>query len=250
MNDDKQTLLSGIITKEVITSGFTDVLEEPGITLNDAHQILLIAGEKVILTGFPKVLQEPDVTLNTGEQILLADDKEVVAPVFPKVLQEPDVTLNTGEQILLADDKEVVAPVFPKVLKEKPGVTLNAGKRILLVDDEEVISFGFSKVLEEPGVVVDCAQTLGEAQNCIAAHHYDAAIVDLRLSNSTEMEGFDCIRLLRSRQSECKIIVMTAYGGNGFKDQAIALGADLFLEKPMEPEKIREYLMAFGIYDD
>jgi DNA-binding response OmpR family regulator len=131
------------------------------------------------------------------------------------------------------------------------GLTIiNKDKRILLIDDEEVIAFGFSIVLEESGVKVDCAQTLEEAQNCIDAHHYDAAIVDLRLSNSTEMEGFDCIRLLRSRQSACKIIVMTAYGGNGFKDQAMALGADLFFEKPIEPEKIREALKTFGIYND
>jgi DNA-binding response OmpR family regulator len=125
----------------------------------------------------------------------------------------------------------------------------NINKRILLIDDEEVITFGFSMVLKEPGVEVDCAHTLEEAQNCIAAHHYAAAIIDLRLSNSTEMEGFDCIRLLSSSQSECKIIVITAYGGNGFKDQANALGTDLFFEKPIEPEKIKESLKKFGIYD-
>ena len=157
--------------------------------------------------------------------------------------------MNNDKQTLLIDDEEVTTIGLPKVLQE-PGVTLNTGKRILLIDDEKVISFGFTKVLEEPGVEVDCAQTLEEAQNCIAAHHYDAAIVDLRLSDSTEMEGFDCIRLLRSRQSACRIIVMTAYGGNGFKDQAIALGVDLFFEKPIEPEKIRETLKTFGIYGD
>jgi two-component system NtrC family response regulator len=157
--------------------------------------------------------------------------------------------MNNDKQTLLIDDEEVTTIGFSKVLQE-PGVTRNKTKRLLLIDDEEVIAFGFTKVLQEPGVEVDCAQTLEEAQNCIAAHHYDAAIVDLRLSNSTEMEGFDCIRLLRSRQSACRIIVMTAYGGNGFKGQATALGVDLFFEKPMEPEKIRETLKTFGIYDD
>jgi DNA-binding response OmpR family regulator len=62
------------------------------------------------------------------------------------------------------------------------------------------------------------------------------------------MEGFDLIRLLRSCQSGCKIIVLTAYGGNGFKKQALALGADLFCEKPMEPETVKEFLKTFGIY--
>jgi DNA-binding response OmpR family regulator len=127
---------------------------------------------------------------------------------------------------------------------------MNKNKRILLIDDEEVITFGFSVVLREPGVEVDCAHTVEEAQKCITTHTYDAAIVDLRLSNSTELEGLSCIRLLHSCQSGCRIIVLTAYGGNGFRKQALDLGADLFYEKPMEPEKIREVLKTFGIYPD
>jgi two-component system, response regulator YesN len=131
------------------------------------------------------------------------------------------------------------------------GITIiNKGKRILLIDDEEVITFGFSKVLKEPGVEVDCAQTVEDATNLIAAHQYDAAIVDLSLSNATEMEGFGLIRLLHSCQSGCKIIVLTAYGGNGFRKQAIDLGADLFYEKPMEPEAVRGSLKTFGVYCD
>jgi DNA-binding response OmpR family regulator len=126
--------------------------------------------------------------------------------------------------------------------------TINKGKRILLIDDEEVITFGFAKVLKEPGVEVDTAQTVEVAGALIGAHQYDAAIVDLSLSSATEMEGFELIRRLRSCQDNCKIIVMTAYGGNGFRKQAIDLGADLFFEKPMEPEDIKGSLETFGIY--
>jgi DNA-binding response OmpR family regulator len=124
------------------------------------------------------------------------------------------------------------------------------GKRILLIDDEDVILFGFTKVLKEPGVEVDCAQTAEEAQNCITAHKYDAVIVDLRLSNSTQMEGFDCIKLLRSSQNDCRILVLTAFGDNVSRDKAEDLGADMFLEKPMEPETIRKTLKTFGIYQN
>ena len=124
------------------------------------------------------------------------------------------------------------------------------GKRILLIDDEDVILFGFERVLKEPGVEVDCARTEEEAQNCIAAHQYDAAIVDLRLSNSTQMEGFDCIKLLRSSQNDCRILVLTAFGDNVSRDKAEDLGADMFLEKPLEPETIRKTLKTFGIYQN
>jgi DNA-binding response OmpR family regulator len=125
---------------------------------------------------------------------------------------------------------------------------MKKGKKILVIDDEEVIAFGFSMVLKEPGVEVDCAQTMEKVKNLIAANKYDAAIVDLRLSNSTEMEGFDCIRLLRSCQSKCRIIVLTAYGDNELRERAKAMGVDLFYEKPTEPETIREALAGFEIY--
>jgi DNA-binding response OmpR family regulator len=124
------------------------------------------------------------------------------------------------------------------------------GKRILVVDDEEVISFGFSMFLKEPGIEVDCAQTMEDAELLIAAHKYSAAIVDLRLSDSTEMEGFECIRLLRLSQNECKIIVQTAYGDNELRERAKALGADLYFEKPTEPEVLKTALTRFAIYKE
>jgi DNA-binding response OmpR family regulator len=126
---------------------------------------------------------------------------------------------------------------------------MNHSKRILLIDDEEVITFGFSLVLKGPGVEVDCAQTFEEAQKCIAEHHYAAAVVDLRLSNSIEIEGFACIRFLRANQNACRIIVLTAYGDKRLREEAKNLGVEFFFEKPMEPEKVRDVLTKFGIYD-
>jgi DNA-binding response OmpR family regulator len=127
---------------------------------------------------------------------------------------------------------------------------MNNCKRVLLVDDEEVITFGFSRVLQAPDVCVDTAQTLEAAKTLIEASQYRAAIVDLRLSNSIEIEGFSCIRLLREHQKDCKIIVLTAYGDNRLREQANELGVDLFLIKPMEPEKIKQILVTYDVYSD
>jgi two-component system, response regulator, stage 0 sporulation protein F len=121
-------------------------------------------------------------------------------------------------------------------------------KRILLVDDEDAILFGFSKVLKEPGIELDCAQTLDEALKLIGNHQYDGAVIDLRLSNSTELEGFACIRQLRSRQKKSRIIVLTAFGDNHSWERAEDLAVDMFLEKPVEPEALRKTLKTLGVY--
>lgn len=127
---------------------------------------------------------------------------------------------------------------------------MNSIKRILLIDDEEVITFGYSLVLKEPGIEVDIANTLEDAKSLINLHHYDAAIVDLRLSNSIDIEGFTCIRLLRQRQADGRIFVLTAYGEKHLRDVAKSLSVDRFFEKPIEPEMIKDVLKTFGIYGD
>jgi DNA-binding response OmpR family regulator len=123
-------------------------------------------------------------------------------------------------------------------------------KRILLIDDEEVITFGFAAVLREPGMEVDCAQTAEGARNLISGHQYNAAIVDLRLSNSIEMEGLECIRHLRCSQVACAILVLTAYGDPATRERVKVLGADFFYEKPMAPMAIKQTLKKFGVYGD
>jgi DNA-binding NarL/FixJ family response regulator len=127
---------------------------------------------------------------------------------------------------------------------------MRQNKRILLIDDEEVITFGFTKVLQrKPYIEVDSAQTVEEAIKLINAHQYVSAIVDLRLSNSIEIEGFKCMRLLHSTQSNCRIIVLTACGDDHLRKRANMLGADLYFLKPTEPEKIMEVLTKYGIYN-
>jgi DNA-binding response OmpR family regulator len=120
--------------------------------------------------------------------------------------------------------------------------------RILIIDDEEVITFGFSFFLKEPDVDVDCASTMEDARHLIGANVYDAAIVDLRLSDSIELEGFECIRLLHVLQRTCRIIVLTAYSDNVIKERARMLDVDRFYEKPVAPDLLKVALTEFNIY--
>jgi DNA-binding response OmpR family regulator len=120
-------------------------------------------------------------------------------------------------------------------------------KRILLVDDEEVILFGFKHVLSEPWLQVDTADTREMALSLAETNVYAAAILDLRLSNSTTLEGLELIPVVKNTQKNCRIIVVTAYGDETIKRQALAAGADLFLEKPVSPEVIKKALDNMGI---
>jgi DNA-binding response OmpR family regulator len=119
--------------------------------------------------------------------------------------------------------------------------------KILLIDDEEVILFGFKQVLSGPALQVDTASTVEEAKSLAGKNTYAAAIVDLRLSNSTALEGLELVRTIKSIRKNCRVIVLTAYGDDDVKRRAFEAGADLFLEKPVNPNTIKKNLKDMGI---
>jgi DNA-binding NtrC family response regulator len=123
----------------------------------------------------------------------------------------------------------------------------NEKKKILLVDDEEVILFGYRQVLSEPWLQVDTASTVREVEALIKMNSYAAAIIDMRLSNSTDLEGLALIPSIKKIQKECRIVVLTAYGDDAIRARACESGADLFLEKPVDPDTLKKKLDSLGI---
>lgn len=118
---------------------------------------------------------------------------------------------------------------------------------ILIVDDEEAILFAFSKVLRGPNVQTQTAQTLDEALYLLQKNAYQAVIADLRLSGTSNNDGYQVIQSARAIQKDCKIIVMTAYGDDKTKEKVSSFGVDCFLEKPISPYKVKEIFASMGI---
>lgn len=120
-------------------------------------------------------------------------------------------------------------------------------KKILLIDDEEVILFGFKQVLSGPELHVDTASTVEETKKLLGNNSYAAAVVDLRLSSSEDLEGLELISFIKSTQKNCRVIVLTAYGEESVRRKTADAGADIFLEKPVDPDLIKKYLESLGI---
>jgi DNA-binding response OmpR family regulator len=124
----------------------------------------------------------------------------------------------------------------------------NGMRRILLVDDEDAILLAFKKVLQTPAVEVDTVPTLEEARRMMSGRRYDAIIADLRMSGAAIMDGYVVISEAKRSQKDAKLIVMTAYGGEATKDRVFALGADMYLEKPVSPKEVKDILTSMGVY--
>ena len=103
-----------------------------------------------------------------------------------------------------------------------------AGRRILVVEDEVIISIDVCHELEEVGAVGDCVSTLAEALKKLAAHAYDAAVLDYRLPDGYSTEICD---ELEKRSTPYLI-------HSGYEKIEGACAHAEKLEKPISPERL------------
>ncbi len=105
--------------------------------------------------------------------------------------------------------------------------------RVLIVDDEPTILLGLSHVLRRTGARVTPCQGLDEAEEAIQNQTFDLALLDVRLSGSESRAGLDLLTLLKQRSPRTHVIVMTAYGSDEVRREAIARGAAHYYDKPI-----------------
>ncbi len=120
-------------------------------------------------------------------------------------------------------------------------------KRILVVDDEDAILFSYRKLLQGAAVMVDDCTTLEEAIALIKDTAYSAVITDLRLSHSEGNEGLEILAYVKKHKPALPVIILTGYGNDEIKDQAMSLGACAYFDKPVQIAKIIKVLQEKGI---
>ena len=100
--------------------------------------------------------------------------------------------------------------------------------RVLIVDDDQPIRLSLKLVLgSDPDIeVVGEAVNGRQAVELTAETQPDVVLMDCKMP---VMDGLEATQLIKSRQPEVKVIMLTAAFGN--RDKAHAAGADAFLLK-------------------
>jgi len=129
----------------------------------------------------------------------------------------------------------------PQKKKKRPTAKRTAPKervegRILVVDDEPDFCRMVGKALKQEGYKVDEAVTVRKAMALQRQHHYDLAVVDLRMP---EMTGSEMLQYLKIKDKRIAVIVMTAYGSLQLGIALLRKGASDYLSKPFKLEALR-----------
>lgn len=108
--------------------------------------------------------------------------------------------------------------------------------RILLVEDDAAFGLMLQGWLKKHGFDSAFCGTLNDARKLYTTEIFDLVLTDLRLPDG---DGIDFLEWLHKQKHRVPVIVMTSYGQVQTAVQAIKLGANDFLEKPINPEQLR-----------
>jgi DNA-binding NtrC family response regulator len=107
--------------------------------------------------------------------------------------------------------------------------------RVLLVDDEPGPRFGVRRFLKSRGFEVEEADDLASARTALRTFVPDVTILDFRLPDGTALDFIPHI----CATTTSSIVVLTAYATIDTAVEAVKLGADQFLTKPVELQTLQ-----------
>ena len=102
---------------------------------------------------------------------------------------------------------------------------------VLLVDDEEQFLDALSQRLEARGLKVKAVTSGEDAVDQVEDHNFDAIIVDLAMPG---IDGIETLKRIKEKRPDLEIIMLTGHATVQSGIQAMKLGADDFLEKPVD----------------
>jgi DNA-binding NtrC family response regulator len=111
--------------------------------------------------------------------------------------------------------------------------------RILIVDDEPAARSGLSALLRDEGFEVQCAADGYKALGRVEEWLPDIVLTDVKMP---ALGGIELMTRLRERRPEVAVVVMTGFGSVEGAVEAMQLGADDYLSKPLDLEQVLKVL--------
>ncbi len=116
-----------------------------------------------------------------------------------------------------------------------PELNIAEGAKILIIDDEAGIRDSLETLLTLEGFHVESAPEGRSGMDQLASSEYDLLLLDLSLPGES---GMDLLPRIKQLRPDLPVIMITAYGTVGNVVEALRNGADNFVQKPWDNEKL------------
>ena len=111
--------------------------------------------------------------------------------------------------------------------------------KILVVDDEEYICEILHEFLSLQGYQVDTAVNGEDALKKYEADRPEVVLLDIRMPG---MGGVDILRRIKEIDSRPGVVMLSAFGDEETVNEVLQMGADYYLQKPVEFEHLMKIL--------
>jgi DNA-binding response OmpR family regulator len=101
--------------------------------------------------------------------------------------------------------------------------------KILIIEDESELLETMKSYLTAEGFLCETASSYFEAEDSLSAYNYDIIILDLTLPGG---EGLDLIKLIKDRNRQAGLLIVSARNSLDDKIKGLDMGADDYMTKP------------------
>ncbi|MBF0431340.1 MAG: sigma-54-dependent Fis family transcriptional regulator [Fibrobacteria bacterium] len=113
---------------------------------------------------------------------------------------------------------------------------------LLIIEDDESAVFGYTQILGDAGYTFKTASSLKEAGGKLKEEQFDAFLVDLNLPDG---QSVPLISEIRSSSPSAAIIVISGNSDVAVAVQAMKMGADNYITKPVDMDDLQIQLENF-----
>jgi DNA-binding NtrC family response regulator len=109
------------------------------------------------------------------------------------------------------------------------------------VDDEETLTFSLyqSFIISKENYEVVTASSGNEAWEKFIQNPFDVVITDITMPGIT---GIELLKRIKQQHPQTHVIMMTAYGSDEKKEEALSNGAFRYIEKPFEIKSMKSII--------
>jgi DNA-binding NtrC family response regulator len=122
-------------------------------------------------------------------------------------------------------------------------------KQIVVIDDSEdyleFITASLKKIVPEMSVIT--LTKITDGKNLMPTTSVDIVFCDINFNpeDDTDIQGLEFLSWFRPKYPQHPIILMSRYLDRDFEEEAIRLGANGFLEKPIRLAQLKEIIKKF-----
>jgi CheY-like chemotaxis protein len=113
-------------------------------------------------------------------------------------------------------------------------------KEILIIDDDASILESIRKQLKDEGVNLNLVNDPLEGLDKINNSRFDLVICDIRMRS---LNGLEVLRIIKTNHPEIPVIMLSGYVDDNMIENALNLGCEKFLIKPIRKSILIESIM-------